>query len=430
MAVGSRPTKQGEASVNIPMTPGVRKAAEDGSNRIQMANRASSRPIQSKAAPPTPKSLPQSYVAPAGFTVELIEPPSAGEDEGVVPATGEMNDQEQARPAASFQDQLQDDGNFQDERLQDDKFQDDEVPPPAPPPRRTPPSRTPASGTSQRSQLNQGEDYGIDRAERDSNANPKQPPRYTPDPKVRNCAEVYNDRDCCEEGEFCADQSRRVRSRALRTYSKASLDITPRYQPDPNADETAGQYADRLARSMAKLESRDWRDRNGNVVANGKLVDFKNGRVVIESAQGTQELLYLALANNDQCFVNAWWDLPNECAIGDDVFQTRQWASSTFAWKASGLCHKPLYWEDVNLERYGHTVGPVAQPFVSGAHFFGTIFVLPYKMGINPPGECQYDLGYYRPGSCAPRYISPLPLSRRGAMLQATSVLGLIWLTP
>jgi hypothetical protein len=370
------------------MTPGVRRAAEDGTNRIQMSNRAASRTMQSRpierpSQAKTAPSKPQGYVAPVGFTVELLEPPSPTEEEEVARAGGDVQSNAKVLPAAEFQ----------EEAFQDDSAEKEDIPD-APQPVE------------------------------------EEPETSEPDKKVKFCAEIYNDRDCCEEGEFCAEQSRRVRSRALRTYSKDMLDITPRFQPDPNADESPSEYSDRLARALAKADGRDWKDRNGNVVANGKFADMRNGRVIIESAQGMQELRYQALSNDDQCFVNAWWDLPSECPLGDDVFQGRQWASSTFAWKASGLCHKPLYWEDINLERYGHTVGPIAQPIVSGAHFFGTVFVLPYKMGINPPGECQYALGYYRPGSCAPRYISPLPLSKRGAMLQATTVLGLIWLTP
>ena len=102
----------------------------------------------------------------------------------------------------------------------------------------------------------------------------------------------------------------------------------------------------------------------------------------------------------------------------------------TFAWTASALCHKPLYFEDVQLERYGHSAGPIAQPFLSTAHFFGNIAILPYKMGINPPNECQYALGYYRPGSCAPYMIEPFPLSLRGALYQTAFVAGLITLLP
>ena len=70
------------------------------------------------------------------------------------------------------------------------------------------------------------------------------------------------------------------------------------------------------------------------------------------------------------------------------------------------MCHKPLYFEDEQLERYGHSFSPCFQPFISGAHFFCTLPVLPYCMGVEPPCECIYALGHYRPGSgptCATR---------------------------
>ena len=99
-------------------------------------------------------------------------------------------------------------------------------------------------------------------------------------------------------------------------------------------------------------------------------------------------------------------------------------------WKASNLCHKPLYFEEVNLERYGHTAGPILQPIVSSAHFFANIAVLPYKKGIHPPNECQYALGYYRPGNCAPWIVPPVPLSLRGAARQAAVMTAGFWLIP
>jgi hypothetical protein len=111
-------------------------------------------------------------------------------------------------------------------------------------------------------------------------------------------------------------------------------------------------------------------------------------------------------------------------------FTPRNWACTTMTWKASNLCHTPLYFEDVNLERYGHTHGPFAEPFVQTAHFFGGILVLPYKMGVHTPGECQYALGYYRPGNCAPWITPAVPLSARGAIAQAATMTGLFWLIP
>jgi hypothetical protein len=123
-------------------------------------------------------------------------------------------------------------------------------------------------------------------------------------------------------------------------------------------------------------------------------------------------------------------DLPYDCPWGGDEFQPRSWSPVTFAWTASGLCHKPLYFEDIQLERYGHSLGPWAQPFASGAHFFLTLPILPYKMGLELPNECMYSLGYYRPGSCAPYMLDPLPLSIRAGLFEAGAWVGGVAIIP
>ncbi len=117
-------------------------------------------------------------------------------------------------------------------------------------------------------------------------------------------------------------------------------------------------------------------------------------------------------------------DLPHDCPLGDDVFQGRCFAPVTFTWTASQLCHKPLYFEDVQLERYGHMAGPWVQPFASAANFFLTFPILPYKMGLELPNECIYTLGYYRPGDCAPYLFDPLPISVRGLFFETGTWVG------
>jgi hypothetical protein len=123
-------------------------------------------------------------------------------------------------------------------------------------------------------------------------------------------------------------------------------------------------------------------------------------------------------------------NFPQECSLGDDIYQPRSWCTTTFTWTASALCHKPLYFEDVHLERYGHSWGHYVQPFVSGAHFFLAVPLLPYKMGLYPPHECMYTLGYYRPGSCAPYMLDPLPLSIRAGLFEAAAWTGGVFLIP
>ena len=115
---------------------------------------------------------------------------------------------------------------------------------------------------------------------------------------------------------------------------------------------------------------------------------------------------------------------PTTCELEGGDFVPRSWAPTTYMWQASGLCHKPAYFEDMHLERYGHSWGPYLQPVMSGAHFFLNVPILPYKMGLYPPGECVYTLGYYRPGSCAPYLLDPLPLSIRAGLAQAGAVVG------
>jgi hypothetical protein len=122
--------------------------------------------------------------------------------------------------------------------------------------------------------------------------------------------------------------------------------------------------------------------------------------------------------------------IPQDCPFGEDVFQPRAFPQSTFTWTASALCHKPLYFEDVQVERYGHMWGPLLQPIMSGANFFLTVPALPYKMGLEPPNECVYALGYYRPGDCAPYLLDPLPLSVRGALWEASAWTGGAFLFP
>ena len=123
-------------------------------------------------------------------------------------------------------------------------------------------------------------------------------------------------------------------------------------------------------------------------------------------------------------------DYPCECRLEGETFEPRRFATTMFTWKAAGYCHKPLYFEDWQLERYGHSHGPLADPFFSAAHFFTTLPVLPYKMGVELPWECVYPLGYYRPGDCAPWTVPAIPISLRGMAVEAATVTGLVFLLP
>ena len=191
------------------------------------------------------------------------------------------------------------------------------------------------------------------------------------------------------------------------------------------------EYDEELELELAKSPQREFHNRLGEVLVEGRLSNYVNGRVWITGTDGkVVKVPYSDLSDKDLCFVGSWWSLPTECALGDEPFPGRAWDGTTFTWKASGVCHKPLYFEEPQLERYGHSLGPIKQPLVSGAHFFLNVAALPYNMGIHPPHECQYPLGYYRPGSCAPWLVPPIPLSIRGGLLAAGFYTGVPYFIP
>ena len=123
-------------------------------------------------------------------------------------------------------------------------------------------------------------------------------------------------------------------------------------------------------------------------------------------------------------------DLPYECSLTTDQFSPRCWQLTTYTWKASALCHKPLYFEEEALERYGHSHGWICEDLVSGAHFFGNVALLPYHVGVETPCECIYDLGVYRVGDCAPYICDPFPISLRGCCTAAVGYGAVIALFP
>lgn len=217
---------------------------------------------------------------------------------------------------------------------------------------------------------------------------------------------------------YCNEMRARIHSTPL---TDVSLDISPKYGAGFRAKKDPEQQ--RLDFASSALV-REWTDYRGHVLATGRLIDLRDDRVVIDVAGREQLIPVRDLSDVDVTYVGESWNIPERCGTGYDPLRGRNFVPSTVQWAASGLCHKPLYFEQVQLERYGHETGPVLQPLISTAHFFGNIAVLPYKMGIHPPNECQYALGYFRPGNCAPYMVQPIPWSLRGAAVQAAVVTG------
>ena len=109
---------------------------------------------------------------------------------------------------------------------------------------------------------------------------------------------------------------------------------------------------------------------------------------------------------------------------GSDIDASWDW--SVTHWAAANTFSNPRYFEDVMLERHGHKRWGHLQPIASGVRFFTTLPLLPYKMAIRPACDCEYTLGYYRPGSCAPALYQRPPRDRKAILVESAAVAGAI----
>ena len=108
----------------------------------------------------------------------------------------------------------------------------------------------------------------------------------------------------------------------------------------------------------------------------------------------------------------------------------RNFIDIEYCWDAPNLFHTPLYFEDVNLERYGHTYCEPFQTVCSATKFGVQLAGLPYQMALAPIHKREYPLGYYRAGDPAPYKAYQIPLNAEAALKAAYVYTGLSTITP
>ncbi len=140
--------------------------------------------------------------------------------------------------------------------------------------------------------------------------------------------------------------------------------------------------------------------------------------------------IYIGLPSGDLPVDHAaaCWDSVNQ--TGGPLTGARCWPGYVYHWDATSLCYRPLYFEEINLERYGYGCCACLQPLASAAHFFGTVPALPYCMAAECPCECVYTLGHYRPGSCPPWRRHCPPCDPLAAAAEGGVMTGMIFLIP
>ncbi len=79
---------------------------------------------------------------------------------------------------------------------------------------------------------------------------------------------------------------------------------------------------------------------------------------------------------------------------------SRGFAETACMWTPAAVKHYPLYFQEINLERYGYHYG-CFQSVVSGATFAKNVALFPVHVVGAPPCWTEYAVGYERPGNCA-----------------------------
>ena len=217
---------------------------------------------------------------------------------------------------------------------------------------------------------------------------PQQLPEPAPGQPSPDSQPLDKMRDCGDENQNCREALDKWQRDAL---AKISLDITPSFNPDErDPDRVINEEADR-DRTLAKAPSAPgaiaraacWAPAVSRHPAWGFAMILDNNNQIIT-------FRFDELCDDDLCFIALWWGVPTECTLGDEPYLARYWQPTTMTWKASGLCHKPLYFEEMQLERYGHMTGPLLEPVVSGAALLSrNLATLPDQAGINPPGSAN-----------------------------------------
>ncbi len=171
----------------------------------------------------------------------------------------------------------------------------------------------------------------------------------------------------------------------------------------PPVDTTAGKYADILQlpgpdRVFGVLESAE---------------SFKLRLINKEKASAQSERL----------------EFPAEPVLAKGRFAGRTWPESHTLAEPNYVCHKRLYFEQKNFERYGWDLGPVT-PLVSAGTFYKDVAFFPYHWGTDLFRNYECSAGYCMPGDPVPLLLYPPELSATGLLAEAAVVGGLIVIFP
>ena len=216
-------------------------------------------------------------------------------------------------------------------------------------------------------------------------------------------------------------------------FHRSSHQLPPAgtYIADKRSQATSS-YAGLPVRKKVDIRSTAARPRSGKFILPQQESSKTNQQSAASTGNEDSLLNRLPVSNLHQGIaIDALSQAVTQHTVGDPYLAKRSYegipskpfASTVKTWRSPNMKHRPLYFEDPNLERYGHT-HPRLQPIISGAHFFSSVALLPYNSSVTPSTTCKYSIGHDRPGDCVPTIREKHPFNARAALRQAAVVAG------
>jgi hypothetical protein len=120
---------------------------------------------------------------------------------------------------------------------------------------------------------------------------------------------------------------------------------------------------------------------------------------------------------------------PNDPIISTETYQGRQFYPTRMEVAPYYLCHGRLYFQQINVERYGWDLGVYA-PLISGLAFLYDFVTLPYHLATEPCRHFEYNTGWCLPGDPVPLLLYPLHVSPTGFVAEVGTILTLVAVFP
>lgn len=123
-------------------------------------------------------------------------------------------------------------------------------------------------------------------------------------------------------------------------------------------------------------------------------------------------------------------EFPEEPELTKEPYYGRDWPMQKRCVEPIYVCHKRLYFEEVNAERHAWELAGVFQPVLSAAIFFKDVALLPFHLGTDPCRCYDCSAGKCLPGDPVPYLWYPPELSASGTLVQVGTMAALFAIFP